>query len=215
MTAAVETISCGSANAYLVRGDGGSILIDTGTAPYRETVLKACQGHSVRLILLTHGHVDHCQNAAYLAEALGCPAGIGRKDAPLLAGGEKRRVTGRGLWGRFYAAASNWIIRRESIPPLHPEVLLEEGMSLLPYGVDGRIVALPGHTSGSAGVLLAAGELFVGDAMQSILGPAPAWCYENREETERSVAAIRRLRPSRIYYGHGKPTVGLDTPKKL
>lgn len=205
----VQQISCGSANAYLVRGMEGAILIDTGTAPYRERVLEACRTAGVKLILLTHGHVDHCQNAASLAGALGCPVGIGREDTPLLAEGETRQVAGRGIWGHLYARLSNRIIRSNRIPPHRPEVLLEEGMPLTPYGVDGAVVALPGHTAGSVGVLLSTGELFAGDAMQSVFGPASAWCYEDREAAERSAAAIRRLRPARLYCGHGKPTSSL------
>ena len=50
-----ERIACGMANAYLLHGDGGSILIDTGAEKYREKVAKACQNAGVRLILLTHG----------------------------------------------------------------------------------------------------------------------------------------------------------------
>lgn len=209
MAAEFQRISCGSANAYLVRGGKGGILIDTGTAPYRERVLEACRSSGVRLILLTHGHVDHCQNAAFLAGALGCPVGIGREDAPLLAEGTVRPVTGRGLWGRLYAGISNRVIRQNSIPPHRPEVLLEAGMGLTSYGVDGEIVALPGHTAGSVGVLLSTGELFAGDAMQTVFGPATAWCYEDREPAERSAAAIRRMRPALVCCGHGSPTTSL------
>lgn len=44
-------------------------------------------------------------------------------------------------------------------------------MSLLEYGVDGSVIALPGHTKGSTGIALSTGELFVGDAMQNINSP--------------------------------------------
>lgn len=135
--------------------------------------------------------------------------GIGREDAPLLAEGTVRPVTGRGLWGRLYAGISNRVIRQNSIPPHRPEVLLEAGMGLTSYGVDGEIVALPGHTAGSVGVLLSTGELFAGDAMQTVFGPATAWCYEDREPAERSAAAIRRMRPALVCCGHGSPTTSL------
>jgi hydroxyacylglutathione hydrolase len=36
-------------------------------------------------------------------------------------------------------------------------------MDLLEFGVDGRIVHTPGHTSGSISLLLDSGEAFVGD----------------------------------------------------
>lgn len=209
MALEVRTIVCGSANAYLIRGGGGSVLVDTGAAPYCERVLEACRSMDVKLILLTHGHVDHCQNADFLSRALDCPVGVGREDAPLLAEGRTRPVSGSGLWGRIYAGLSNRVIRLNGIPPHRPEVLLEEGMDLAAYGVDGKIVALPGHTAGSVGVLLSTGELLAGDAMQSILGPAAAWCCEDRTAAAESVARIRRLRPVRTYFGHGKPTTSL------
>lgn len=200
----IKTISCGRGNAYLLGGPDGAILLDTGMEKYRERVLNACEGSTVKLILLTHGHCDHCQNARWLAERLGCPVGIGAADVPLIQAGEKRRVQGSGVWGRIYAAASNRVIQTEAIPPVEPQVLLTDGMSLSSFGVKGKVVALPGHTKGSMGVLLETGELFVGDAMQNLGRPAASWCWEDRADMEASTAVIRRLNASAVYFGHGK-----------
>lgn len=161
----IVTIACGNANAYLLRGPKGGILIDTGTEKHREKVLNACQEVDVKLILLTHGHVDHCQNAAFLADKLGCPVGIGAADIPLVRDGVTRTVYGHGLVSAVYAFASNRVIASQKIPPVTPAVILEDGFSLEAYGISGKIVPLPGHTVGSVGVLLDTGELFVGDAM--------------------------------------------------
>lgn len=206
MSETITTLSHGGANAYLVRGHGGSILVDTLTEPYRDAVLDACRDQDVKLIFLTHGHFDHCQNAACLAEAFGCPVGIGEADVPLLAQGAKRRVGGRGWWGTVYAAAANHNITHKNIPPVKPEVILRPDMSLREYGVEGRVAALPGHTAGSVGLLLDVGGFFVGDAMQSIGGASCAWCYEDRERALQSVRRIRGSRAQRLYYGHGKST---------
>ncbi len=203
----IEPITCGHVNVYLVCGPDGSILIDTGMEPHREKVLRACREKAVRLILLTHGHCDHCQNAAWLSKRLSCPVGIAAADIPLLQAGEKRHVQGSGLWGRVYAAASNRTIRKEAVAPVTPEVILEDGMSLVPFGAAGKIVALPGHTKGSAGVLLESGALFVGDAMQNLGRPAAAWCYEDRADMEASTEVIRRLNAPAVYFGHGKATL--------
>ena len=205
MTNQITTLSYGSANAYLVRGRTGSVLIDTGTEKYRESILRVCRNQSVKLIVLTHGHFDHCQNAAYLAEALGCPVGIGGADIALLEQGAKRKVHGRGAWGRIYAAAANWNIAHKKMTYLKPDIILQPDMSLTEYGVDGRVIALPGHTAGSVGVLLDAGQLFAGDAMQNIGKPARTWCYEDYESAASSVRRIREIKASCIYYGHGKP----------
>ncbi len=203
MKTTVTVLRCGFANAYLLRGQGGSVLVDTGTARYRQLVLEACRAARVRLILLTHGHCDHCQNAAFLSGELGCPVGISREDADLLAQGERRRVYGRGLWGRLYAAASNHTIQTQEITPVHPHVFLTEGMDLAPYGVAGRVVALPGHTAGSMGVLLADGALLAGDAAQG-LGPVTGpWCWEDFTAAQASMQRLKRLAKKRPRCGHG------------
>lgn len=201
----IVTIACGNANAYLLRSPEGGILIDTGTEKYREKVLSACRETGVKLILLTHGHVDHCQNAAFLADKLGCPVGIGAADIPLLRDGVARTVYGHGLIGAVYAFASNRVIASQRIPPVTPAVVLENGFSLKAYGIAGTVVPLPGHTAGSVGVLLDTGELFVGDAMQNLGVPACAWCYEDREAALCSVETIRGGKANLVYFGHGRP----------
>ena len=199
-----ERIACGMANAYLLHGDGGSILIDTGAEKYREKVAKASQNAGVRLILLTHGHFDHCQSAAYLTRRLKCSIGIAGEDAALLERNEKRKVYGKGIWGRFYADASNRNIEQNEIEAVTPDVILEDGMSLGEYGVDAKTVKLPGHTAGSVGVLCDTGELFVGDAMQNILFPSAAWCYEDYEKAKESAAIVRSMNAGKIFFGHGR-----------
>lgn len=203
METGIVTIKSGGGNAYLLKSEAGAVLVDTGSLKARDKVLAACQGAGVRLILLTHGHFDHCQNAAFLARELGCPVGISPEDRPLLAKGEKRRVAGHGLLGRAFAAASNRSIQKNHIEPVEPAVALAGGMSLEPYGLRGRVVALPGHTLGSVGVLLETGELFAGDAMMGIGRPSGAWCYEDREAARRSEGVIRALEARRVYFGHG------------
>lgn len=210
----IERLKGGQGNVYLICGKKSSILIDTGTNKYREKIARACQEASVKLIVLTHGHFDHCQNAAYLAQKLNCPVGIGKEDAALLYEGAKRKVYGKGIWGKLYAQASNWNIWHKSLPSARPDVILEDGMSLAGFGVEGEIVALPGHTAGSVGVLLKTGEFFVGDAMQNMGRPASAWCYEDYENMERSAEKIQMMKVKKIYYGHGGESYPLKAGKK-
>ena len=200
----IETITCGQSNVYLLHGNHAAVLVDTGTAAYKEKVLKCCQNANVRLIILTHGHFDHCQNAAYLAKQLNCSVGIAKEDVPMLENHQKRQVFGKGIWGKFYAYASNRNICTNEIEAMTPDVVLEDGMSLSQYGIDGQIVKLAGHTRGSIGVRLSSGEFFVGDAMQNIPFPAAAWCYEDYEQSRESVALIRSADSKKIFYGHGR-----------
>lgn len=201
----VETIKCGIVNAYLVRGDNASILIDTGTSKFKNKVLKACKNENVKLIILTHGHFDHCQNAEFLAHKLNCLVGIAREDIEVLKSNHKRKVLGKTVWGKIYTCLSNHNIKKNKIEEVDPHIILENGMSLTDYGVDGKIIALPGHTKGSVGVLLATGEFLVGDAMQNIKTPSATWCFEDYEQSQKSKELILRI-GTKIFYGHGKST---------
>ena len=72
------------ANCYLLMGKGGAVLADTGETGDREKVLEMCRNKNVRLLVLTHGHIDHIQNAAYLARELQIPIGMNEKDVELI-----------------------------------------------------------------------------------------------------------------------------------
>lgn len=198
----VEILRCGSVKAYLLHGTGGSVLVDTGTQAFAGQVLEACKNAGLRLIFLTHGHFDHCQNGAFLSRELHCPVGIAPADLPLVAQGEKRRVYGRGLWGRCFAGASNRNIRTKSIEPIRPEVILAGGQSLSSYGVEGKVIALPGHTAGSMGILLDSGELLAGDALMGWRRPGASWCWEDEKTAKESAELAKTLASGRIYCGH-------------
>ncbi len=79
----IKRIPCGMVNCYLLTGKNGAVLVDTGETGYEEKILEACAGKNVRLIMLTHGHIDHIQNAAYLARELKAPIGMNEKDLAL------------------------------------------------------------------------------------------------------------------------------------
>ena len=55
--------------------------------------------------------------------------------------------------------ASNHKIQKNDIEIVKPDVILKDGMSLLNYGIDGKIIKRSGHTKGSVGVKLSSGEL--------------------------------------------------------
>ncbi len=80
----VHRIVSGNVNCYIVTNKDKAILIDTGRKKYREKILEKCKEYHVILIILTHGHMDHCQNAAYLANALNIPIAMSKKDMDII-----------------------------------------------------------------------------------------------------------------------------------
>ena len=79
MTQSIIQLHAGTfTNAFLVQGEAGRLLVDTGPpgAEGRLLAALAAQGvdpESLALILITHGHTDHYGSAAALREHTGAP----------------------------------------------------------------------------------------------------------------------------------------------
>ena len=97
----VHRIHCGNGNCYLISNGTDAVLVDTGREKYWQKVLNACRPYRVRLLVLTHGHVDHVQNAAFLSSALECPVAMHRADLPLLSDQMAQSLSAHGILGKI------------------------------------------------------------------------------------------------------------------
>jgi hydroxyacylglutathione hydrolase len=209
---AITTIGLAGVNAYLVRAEGGFVLVDTGKPEKRADLVArleraGCRSDDLRLIVLTHGDYDHAGNAAYLLERYGAEIAMHRRDM----GRVERAEWSLGMKPKpdkfpllFRAVAT--FVRPGPFDVFSPNVLVEDGESLADYGLDATVVHLPGHTGGSIGVLTAAGDLFCGDLMDSMLGrPSLEFFIDDMAAAEASLARLRSLEIGTVYPGHGKP----------
>jgi glyoxylase-like metal-dependent hydrolase (beta-lactamase superfamily II) len=199
----VERIKCGNGNCFLVHGDGGSILIDTSRTRYREGILDKCRGANLRLILLTHGHMDHVQNAAFLSAELGSPIALHQADLPLLKDGLAEPMFAHKLLGRVILALSEKSLKEDALEQFEPDIYLHDGDSLSAYGIDGQVIALPGHTIGSVGVLVGGSDVFVGDALMNFSRPQKSLLYGNWDNVVQSAERISGLGDVTVHFGHG------------
>jgi glyoxylase-like metal-dependent hydrolase (beta-lactamase superfamily II) len=194
---------------YLLRGESGAVLVDAGEKATPERVRELAGNVPVRLVLLTHAHFDHMATAGMISRTLRVPIALHPADRPLLMDGYAQAMNNRGLPGRilrfFSQRMVKRMVRRMGLMDFTPTIDLEDGMSLAEYGVDAVVIALPGHTAGSVGVLVNGRELLVGDAMMHMLRITPALIFENERDMLWSVERIRSSRARRVYVGHGKP----------
>ena len=197
----VIPLRLGTVNAYLLRGEDGSVLVDAG-GPGAEARLESglrqagVQPAQLRLLLLTHGHFDHAGAAAYF-QRLGVPVALHSADA-----GAMRPMTGKGLMGKLLLAVSGKLGDNSGLPAA---VKLESLQSLETYGVEAAIVPLPGHTAGSVGVLLPDGALIAGDTFMNFVRPGPAHIAEDFAQMLASLDTLRGRGVTQVYPGHGKP----------
>jgi len=106
------------------------ILID---APQESADWLAEQGHKVKLLLLTHGHIDHVWDAARIQREHGCPVGCHPETVQMVAEPD--------FFQRFGFAME--------IETLTPDVMITETERRELGGVEFQVLEVPGHCPGS------------------------------------------------------------------
>ncbi len=200
----IHRIVSGNVNCYIVADNEKAILIDTGRKKYREKILEKCKEYHVSLIVLTHGHMDHCQNAAYLANALHIPIAMNKKDMNLIPDNTKQSLLAKTFLGKIVLSVSLSSFEKDSLEVFEPTIYLKNGDDLSDYGVDAKVVELPGHTKGSIGIEVE-NDLFVGDALMNMFYPTLSMLYVDEQEMLSSAKYISEFGDKTIYFGHGKP----------
>ena len=88
-------------------------------------------------------------------------------------------------------------------------VLDDSGMSLEPYGIQGRIVHTPGHTAGSVSVVLNSGDACIGclahNRLPFRLKPGLPIYAADMELLKKSWTTVLDMGARTAYPGHGKP----------
>ncbi|SDN90328.1 MBL fold metallo-hydrolase [Acetanaerobacterium elongatum] len=227
-------LNLGGVNAYLLKQNGNCLLVDTGGSLIRDKQLdnrralllqllsdNGCSAENLKLVILTHGDCDHTANAAFLRKQYGVKiamhsADIELVDNPTL---EKMMETFRyrsALLKFIFLLIKGKITRimqktREDFEGFEPDILLNEGNSLAPYGFDAKILALPGHTKGSIGILTTQDDLISGDIIVSVDKPAPAPNAFDFKQLDESINRIKTMSIQTVYPGHGEPFAMKDS----
>ena len=201
----IHRIKCGNGNCYIVENGTSGILVDTGKKEFVNQVIEACKVYHIKLIVLTHAHFDHAENAAQISNALGVPIGMNEKDCNLIQSNKNQGLTAEILLGKIVLSASLKDFSKRAMQEFKPDVLLNDGDSLADYGIRASIIALPGHTNGSIGIDVDNKHLIVGDALMNMFYPTVSMLFHNKNDMLESAGKISRLGDRTIYFGHGKP----------
>ena len=204
--ATITQIKGGTDNCYVVADGGKAILIDTASKPYLEKVIAECDKYEMKLIVLTHVHFDHAENAAELSKRYNVPVAIHKADEELFESFDRQPLRSYGLVGKIVLGLSLNVLRNTKVYKPENLIYVKEGDDLSSYGINAKIVELPGHTLGSIGVDVEQKHLFVGDELDNWLRPASGHLYYDFDAIKNSAQKIRNLGQRTIYYGHGKPT---------
>ena len=201
----ITRIKCKTDNCYIVSEGRNAILVDTGSGQCLDMVIAECDKYDLKLIVLTHVHFDHAENAAALSKRYGVPVAFHKADEELFESFDKQKLKYFGLVGCVVLGQSLKVLRETKVERPSNIIYVKEGDSLDQYGINAKIIDLPGHTNGSIGVDVEEKHLLVGDAMDNWVLPALGHLYYNMKDIKKSYYKIQALGHRTIYFGHGKP----------
>ncbi len=198
----------GRVNCYLIQTIAGHILIDTGSSNARKELLReldsaGCMPGSLKLIILTHGDFDHIGNAAYLRSAFGSRIAMHRDDGGMAEHGDM-----------FVNRQKPNIIIKVLLPLFSgfgkhdrftPDIYVSDGYDLSDFGLDAKIISLPGHSKGSIGIVTTKGDLFCGDLFENTKGPTLNSLMDDHAAASVSIETLKVLNIKSVFPGHGQP----------
>lgn len=196
-------------NSHLIKTDKGYFLIDTGIKKKRlrlENELKkaGCKPGDLKLIIITHGHLDHVGNAAYLRDKYGTRIAMHKEDTRITESGDMFIDTKGGILIRLIGILMK-LFGLSEYERFTPDIYLENNQDLSEYGLLATIIHTPGHSKGSISIITEEGDLFCGDIFGNAKKPEKTSLIDDHVMFELSVEKLRSLNPSIIYPGHGNP----------
>lgn len=203
----ITRIKGGTDNCYIVSDGKKAILFDTSSGDSQTEVLDAVSKYDLKLVVLSHPHFDHAENAALISERFNVPVAYNKADDEIFDDYDSQPLKSYGIVGFVVLKISLKVLKETKVKRPSSCSFVKEGDTLADYGFpDIKVVELPGHTKGSIGLLVNDSAILVGDALDNWIRPSVGHLFYDLNVLKKTADKIRSYGHRRIYYGHGKPT---------
>ncbi len=216
----------GNANVYIIEGNDGSIMIDTGWGSQEafESLGEGLKADHLRLrdiktIVITHIHPDHYGLASKVKQLSGAKVAMGRVEAGLIDSRYKdfnellkkveEEVKRNGvplIESPSFRDASLWM--NQYVAPEPPDILLDDGDKISNGSFEIQVIKTPGHSVGHICLyeprkkLLFSGDHILYDTTPHV-GLNPQSGDNPLGDYISSLQKLKNLRVSFILPGHG------------
>jgi glyoxylase-like metal-dependent hydrolase (beta-lactamase superfamily II) len=214
MQTIIKPVRLGVVTCYLIRQDG-TVLVDAGSKTNPKALWPSLDDTGIRpeeisLVFITHGHWDHYAGAQAIRERTNALVAVNQREKSWIEQGLNMLPPAISLWGGFFRQLLVMGKPFTKLPPTPVDIdLPDQGLSLEPYGIAGRIILTPGHTFGSMSLVLDTGDAFVGDlAMNGLpmrIGPGLPALGDDADQVMASWRILLNEGAKTIYPAHGKP----------
>lgn len=222
----IHRLTNGVANFYLIEESGKLVLVDAGAPKDWSLLGRAVRELGMGLsdldaVLLTHAHTDHTGFAEQARATTGARVWVHQDDVQMARTGEVGPRDGKArayllhaaFWRTFLVLSRRGATK---IIPIQEVSGFADGETLDVPGKP-RVVHAPGHTDGSAAILLEdRGILFTGDvlcthnALTGRSGPQimPSGLNTDTPRALASLASLDGIKAGLLLPGHGDPWTG-------
>lgn len=164
----------GRSNSYMISKENLNVLVDTGNHASYHRLRKNIDSlgltpKKITLLILTHTHYDHCQNAYAIKEDEKCAILMSENEAQFAKNGFSPLPAGTFRITNFISGIGNRIGKKQfGHQPFTPDTLVGEESEWEYNGFKIGILGTNGHSAGSICVLVDNEIALVGDEMLGV-----------------------------------------------
>jgi hydroxyacylglutathione hydrolase len=193
----------GNLNTFLLI-DKKVIIVDTGYKNHYKKILNYLEKNKINkeqvsLIILTHAHLDHYDNANIIKNKFKVSVLASKAAAKHLENGDNEPTMPTNLLAKII----KFFYNHKKNTPISPDIIIEQRFDLSQFGIGGFVLPTPGHTKGSLAIIVNNNEVLAGDLFFK-KGEASAWFVDNLEEYKKSINKLKSLNIKKVYPSHGK-----------
>ncbi len=196
----ITTIKLGGSegNCYLIKTSSGFILVVTGEKSKHQNLdeeLKELNisSENLDLIIFTHCNLSVCHKYANLCEKFDAKTAMHVLNKSI-------NFENETIFQKLKDFFVEMTLKYSRAQEFSPDLVIDEGYNLSEYGLNARVIYMPGFTDSSIGILTENGELFCDDVFIYNMPQTT-----NEKDKLRFIENLKNLFIDIVYPGQGEP----------